>query len=96
MKLLFCPSCKDLKALRSRYRTCVCHHSSARLMDDGNTVTYRGAAIILAMKDEDLETLPSMESNIVFQYYKMKETYKTMIEKSTPQMVAEMGHKFHG
>ena len=76
---MYCPECKDLKALRPRFRTCVCHQSSARVQDDLNTVVYRGSAIILAMKDEDMEQLPSKESPIIYNVFKQKETYKTML-----------------
>jgi hypothetical protein len=96
MKLLFCPNCKDLKSLRPRFRVCTCGQSSARVESDLNSVVYRGSAIILAMKDDDLETLSSMESNIVFNYFKMKESYRTMREKASPLMIAEMGHRPHG
>jgi|SRR5579859_4081739 len=101
MKLLHCTECKDIKALTQRYRFCSCKKSSARYEAEQignetvyNKVVYRGPVVILAMKNEDIETLPSMESNIVFQYFKQKETYRTMIEKSSPQIVAEMGHQY--
>lgn len=100
MKLMHCTECKDIKALTQHYRFCACRKSSARYEPEElggetlfNKVIYRGPAVILAMKNEDIETLPSMESNIVFQYFKMKETYKTMHEKASPLMIAEMGHK---
>lgn len=96
MKLMLCPDCADIKSLRTRYRTCVCGHSSARVEEDLNTVIYRGQAIILAMKDADVAQIPSNESPIVYNVFKQKETYRTMHEKATPLMIAEMGHKPHG
>ena len=78
MKLMVCPNCRDVKSLRTRFRSCVCRQSSARVEADLNTVIYRGSAIILGLKDEDVEVMPSIESPIVFNVFKQKETYKTM------------------
>lgn len=51
MKLIFCPRCGDIIALRAERRTCVCGASYGQYLDDVNAV-YGGQAIPLGIANQ--------------------------------------------
>ena len=93
MKLMLCPECRDIHSLNYNFRFCSCHKSSARLRPDGNSVIYRGQAVILAIRDEDIEKMHSSESPIMYDLIKMKETYSTMYPTMSLTEIQLMGHR---
>jgi hypothetical protein len=54
MKLLFCPYCRDIIALKYELRKCQCGKSSGKYLEDGDCVVVSKDALTLGIENKDL------------------------------------------
>ena len=54
VKLIYCPTCKDIFRLTKRERTCRCGRSSGYLLKDGITARINDYAVPLGMSDRSI------------------------------------------
>lgn len=60
MKLLFCPHCKDMLALRKQYRTCECGKSGGKYLDNINAL-ITGDSIPIGIHNMSLGTAVGLQ-----------------------------------
>ena len=57
MKLLYCPQCGDLVALRAKNRTCACGHASGQYLGRTKAVVRGKDVQVLALANDRFDTL---------------------------------------
>jgi hypothetical protein len=56
VKLLYCPTCRDVVQMRSTPRTCACGASSGHYLEDNETVEQTEGTVSIALHNHDLHT----------------------------------------
>ena len=60
MKLIFCPSCRDVLALRMHFRSCECGKSGGRYVDNLNAI-IKGDAIPIGFHNMSFGTAVGLQ-----------------------------------